>query len=89
MSDIEPFGSDDESHLFNSFDNEAKFAEDLSYGKSQFPASDLPNQSVEYYSTTYVSTSKKMPEPSEIEPDSTNLDLFDNDSLGLSDSEKY
>lgn len=103
MSDIEPMDSDDESRLFESFDqDQIKFNEtsttttttmlrrkkDMSNTNESTNNNNNKNQSIELYSTTYVSNSKKAPETSKTELE-VDFDVFDNDSLGLlSDSEK-
>lgn len=74
MSDIEPMDSDDESRLFESFDqDQIKFNETISSNgmrrKKQAVVDDktssstgnelAPNQSVEIYSTTYATSASK------------------------------
>ena len=89
MSDIEPLNSDDDSHIYESFDNnELKFDEDTSYPNKKEPSLNAANYSVDFYSTTYVSTKKPNgSSKTEMDPD---LDILDNDSLGiLSDSDRY
>ena len=81
MSDIDPM-SDDEN-AFNDFYEDENFTE--AYNENKYQA-DIPNQSIEFKSTTYVS---KKPQSEghmlENEPSGGyfNDDLFDNDSLGL------
>lgn len=93
MSDIEPMASDDES-TYNDDERKNKF------DGSNFKMNDfLPNQSTEYFSTTYVSNTNQNTNITNDKPNSnqqnnndqdfSNYELFDDTSLGLSESTRY